>query len=135
MELGHPTSVANNIWQLGLTFASMLFGDVLPTRLELMRQATQDGMHLVDDSTSEGRRLIRMRIRQRFNIRVMPGYDSLVEDYGDIMQLLEGMLEVAPERRWTAAQSLDVLQEIARRSGIKVLGPRAVPLGPLADFQ
>jgi len=138
MEIGHPTGSSNNVWQLGLIFALLLFGDIVPTQLEVMRWAPPDAVELFNDRTVEGRRFIRTRIRERFDIKAAPGYQRLYKGYADALRVLEGMLQVETGRRWTARGALDELKAVARSRGVAVPAPRSplhLSAGAFDDWQ
>jgi len=118
MQDGVPTGPSNNIWQLGLIFAKMLFDAEVP------------GGDL-DSSTAEGRAEIEAAIRYNFEIRATPGFRYLSAEYDDLRVLVASMLDKDSERRLDASGALRLASQAAFSRGIAI-GPRRSP-NPVVD--
>jgi len=130
---GRPNAVSNNVWQLGLVFARMMAGNEVPTVPEVRRSVENP-----DDTTEAGRREIRETIRTKFSIRHAPGFGHLAARHRELMRILEGMLDVSPESRWSASMALSAAMEMSVDQGLPLSvkrGPDALPKEWTQDFQ
>lgn len=75
MYCGHPNQVANNVWQLGLIFAKMVFG-VLPTEHAAAQAMSAETARRLD-TTPGGREIIRDFVRSHFSLYDTPGFERL----------------------------------------------------------
>lgn len=124
MKGERASNVANDVWQLGLVFARMLFGGEVTTASQLKRSMSLDKL---DDSTRAGRERIRETVRETFSVKDALAAKELPADRSDLVEVVEGMLEKNPEKRWSAAKACAAIQEAVQRRQIFVPMPREPP--------
>eukprot|EP00429_Kryptoperidinium_foliaceum_P076154 CAMPEP_0176223864 /NCGR_PEP_ID=MMETSP0121_2-20121125/20963_1 /TAXON_ID=160619 /ORGANISM="Kryptoperidinium foliaceum, Strain CCMP 1326" /LENGTH=298 /DNA_ID=CAMNT_0017563109 /DNA_START=1 /DNA_END=895 /DNA_ORIENTATION=- len=120
MKDGIPSRLENNIWQLGLVFARLLLGDIVP------QWAKRD----FDDSTGQGRRHIREFTYRHFSIWDDAEFKRLYPAHSDVLRIVAGMLEPDPRRRWTTQMALQSATQAAAQRGIPAGGERQAPKSP-----
>lgn len=118
---GVPDRVSSNVWQLGLVFANMLLGGVLSPWQEMG----------FDDVTAQGRQKIREVIRKEFSIWDDPVFTKLYGEYGDVLNIVAGMLEKDPRRRLTSEAALQQAVQVAAQRGIPL--PWEQPVSQWSD--
>mmetsp|Transcript_96543 Transcript_96543/g.278670 ORF Transcript_96543/g.278670 Transcript_96543/m.278670 type:complete len:505 (-) Transcript_96543:160-1674(-) len=128
MEDEHPNGVSNNVWQMGLVFARMLFGGEDPASSQVKHSFP---FETFDDHSADGRRRIREFVRDAFSVKRVHKYDALSVEYKDLLDIIEGMLEKDPEKRLSATAALDAMMEVAKRR--KVLVPLPMERSALSE--
>jgi len=120
-EMDERPSVASNVWQLGLVFAQVLMGEEASTASQIRSLFP---FKKLDDTTQAGRRHIREMVRDIFSLQQTKGYRELQENCDDVLEVVDGMLEKNPDKRWSAAEALEAMQRVALRRGVSLPPPR-----------
>lgn len=132
-----PNAMSNDMWQLGLIFARMLLGgDEAPTKAAAIRA---EMLQQLDDATPHGRWDVRNFVRFHFDVKEVPAYRRLSAfGLGDVLEILDGLLEKNPAERWRPQRVESALEKAARDRGIELPAPRAPTLAPedwVGDWQ
>mmetsp|Transcript_59207 Transcript_59207/g.171084 ORF Transcript_59207/g.171084 Transcript_59207/m.171084 type:complete len:203 (+) Transcript_59207:83-691(+) len=116
-----PSGLSNNIWQLGLVFAPLVLGDdAVPSK-----QMLEKWGDMVDTMSFEGRYSIKKLIEQHYSLKDLDSFKSLSDDqYGDLKQLLVGMLQKNPKKRISPSEAVDLVKKIAAAEGIALRSSR-----------
>jgi len=125
---GYPSGLSNNVWAVGMIFAKMSLG-YLPTEKLIERLEPES----LENWREEGRRHVRQLIGWFFSMRDDAGFKALNASHPDtepVREILMGLLEVSPERRWSASGALQMALKVAQERGIKVQPPRRPPSVP-----
>jgi len=115
---GVPTGPSNHVWQLGALFGVLCLGHdpvmwaVLPQRPDLLSSDWEPEM---DDAVQD-------IIRRGVPLRADRAFAELGD--ADAQRLLEGMLEVSTERRWSVEGALAEAEAVAARRGIALPAER-----------
>mmetsp|Transcript_77027 Transcript_77027/g.222752 ORF Transcript_77027/g.222752 Transcript_77027/m.222752 type:complete len:469 (+) Transcript_77027:90-1496(+) len=104
MERGMPLGPKCNVWQVGLVFAKMCMG-MYPTD-EVVLEHIPDVHELSLDFDFDGREQIREVIREEFDVRGLRAFEGLFKDHPEVADLVAGMLQVDPEKRWSVEHAL-----------------------------
>lgn len=130
---GWPTGPSNNVWQVGILFASLCLDDI-PMR-SVVPAVAPDIPERVLWSPALGRR-IQTIVKSNFSVWRDEGFQKL--DDPDAQELLAGLLEPSVERRWDALGALEQALIVARRRGIPVPPSRSslhIPLPSEGDWE
>mmetsp|Transcript_95564 Transcript_95564/g.275964 ORF Transcript_95564/g.275964 Transcript_95564/m.275964 type:complete len:436 (-) Transcript_95564:335-1642(-) len=125
---GYPTGASNNVWAVGMIFAKMTLG-YLPTQKLIERLEPE----ALEDWRPDGRMRIRTLIGWLFSVRDDAGFQKLSEEDPEnqpVREILMGLLDVAPDRRWSSTGALEMAMRVARERGIEVKPRRAPPSAP-----